>query len=68
MTSTLLTRTEMLEAMERRDARLRKAARSLTRRTTVLRASEEAGFESLSGFVDAFRRHFGVSPGSYGRG
>jgi len=29
--------------------------------------SEPAGFESLSGFVDAFRRQFGVSPGSYGR-
>jgi len=48
-----------------RDLRLEQAVSSLARRKSVLQVSEEIGFESLSGFVDAFRKKFGVSPGSY---
>lgn len=51
-----------------REMRLRRAARALSRRKPVLQVSGDAGFESLSGFVAAFRKQFGVSPGSYGRG
>jgi AraC-like DNA-binding protein len=47
-----------------RDLRLEKAAAMLLRRDPVL-LSEEIGFESLSGFVEAFRRRYGVSPGKY---
>lgn len=56
---------EKTPAAYHREMRLLKAARSLGRNSTVLRVSEEAGFESLSGFIDAFRRQFGVSPGRY---
>jgi methylphosphotriester-DNA--protein-cysteine methyltransferase len=48
-----------------RDVRLERAAVMLLNRCPVLRASEEAGFESLSGFVEAFRRRYGVSPAKY---
>ena len=48
-----------------RDVRLEKAAVMLLNRGLVLRTSEEAGFESLSGFVEAFRKRYGVSPGKY---
>ena len=48
-----------------RELRLEQAARSLMRNQPVVQVSEEIGFESLSGFVDAFRKKFGVNPGSY---
>jgi methylphosphotriester-DNA--protein-cysteine methyltransferase len=48
-----------------REMRLERAAISLAGSKPVLQVSEEIGFESLSGFVDAFRKKFGVSPGSY---
>ena len=51
-----------------REMRLEKAARALSSRKPILQVSEDVGFESLSGFVTAFRKQFGVSPGSYGRG
>ena len=50
-----------------REIRLEKAARALAQREPVLQVCGDAGFASLSGFADAFRRQFGVSPGSYGR-
>lgn len=48
-----------------RGLRLEQAAGSLRRNNPVVQVSEEIGFESLSGFVDAFRRKFSVSPGRY---
>ena len=39
-----------------REVRLRKAASSLSRRMPVLQVAVEIGFESLSGFSDAFRK------------
>lgn len=40
-----------------REVRLRKAASSLSRRMPVLQVAVEIGFESLSGFSDAFRKN-----------
>jgi AraC family transcriptional regulator of adaptative response/methylated-DNA-[protein]-cysteine methyltransferase len=48
-----------------RDVRLERAAAMLLRRCPVLQTSEEVGFESLSGFVDAFRRRYGITPAKY---
>ena len=48
-----------------RETRLKKAASALADNRPVVQVSEEAGFESLSGFVDAFRKQFGVSPSNY---
>ena len=62
--STILAKTP---AGYHREIRLKKAARSLSRKKPTLQVSEEIGFESLSGFVDAFRKQFGVNPGNYER-
>lgn len=50
-----------------RDIRLDKAARLLRARRPVLYVSEECGYRSLSGFVEAFRRRFGKTPAGYAR-
>lgn len=49
-----------------RHIRLKKAAQRLLEKAPVLQVSEESGYESLSGFVTAFRKKYGVSPGNYG--
>jgi AraC family transcriptional regulator of adaptative response / DNA-3-methyladenine glycosylase II len=48
-----------------RTTRLQMAARLLASAQPVVQVSEATGFESLSGFTEAFRKQFGCSPGSY---
>lgn len=56
---------EMTPANRHRQMRLERAASLLSGDMPVLQVSEEIGFESLSGFIDAFRMKFGLSPGKY---
>ncbi len=48
-----------------REIRLQKAVRLLSKPHPILEICEECGYQSLSGFVDAFRKRFGVTPGRY---
>ncbi|QJY47293.1 helix-turn-helix domain-containing protein [Pseudonocardia broussonetiae] len=52
----------------RTQVRLRAALPMLADGLPVASAGRRAGFSSRAGFVDAFRRHFGRSPGAYARG
>jgi AraC family transcriptional regulator of adaptative response/methylated-DNA-[protein]-cysteine methyltransferase len=51
-----------------RKVRLARAKALLEGGTDYLAAAYECGFESASGFRDAFLKEFGVTPGSVGRG
>ena len=54
-------------AQYHRDKRLDKAARLLAQKLPILQVTEECGYQSLSGFTEAFRKRFGNSPGRYER-
>jgi AraC-like DNA-binding protein len=48
--------------------RLQRAARLLSRtESSVTEICLNSGFESLTSFIDLFRRHFGVSPGKFSK-
>jgi AraC-like DNA-binding protein len=51
----------------RQKARLAHAAAMLARRAPVTEAALDSGYDSVSAFIHAFRRQFGVTPGAFAK-
>jgi len=59
----VLAETRLTLGQWRQQARLLVGLQELSQGATVLEASIAAGYETASGFIQSFRRHFGTTPG-----